>query len=397
MKIAVLSIYPFPNGMAATNRITAYSKGLVENDAEVEVITIHPTEPPFNGSSSEKLPDRGEYNGIKYVHPSGRYRNKYKILRAIAILTKFRFWRGVVSVAKILKSEKFDAVIMSFDDPFTLYIYSKIIKYFKGKTIFIFDEYPIPIRHKLRNDIPLWKKKAYKFILKSIDGYISISKTLAEYYSQFSQKKYIIIPVIVNNQKFRPRHNDKENWITYIGNMEPTKDNIGNIAKAFIKIANSFPEYSLHFFGPQNNYAIKEINSIREQSNLMDRIIIEGQIDSDKVPDIINKSKLMVSSQPNTMRAQGGFPTKLGEYVVMGVPTLICDVGENSKYITNEDCYFVEPDNIESYASQMKYILNNYEDALKVARHGRDTIITKYSSISAGRRIIKFINSLTNE
>ena len=383
--------------MAATNRIAAYSKGLVENGAEVEVITIHPTEPPFNGSSSEKLPDHGEYNGIKYVHPSGRYRNKNKILRAIALLTGFRFWRGVISVFKILRYEKFDAVIMSFDEPFILYIYSKIIKYNKSKAIFIFDEYPIPIRHKLKNDIPVWKKIAYRYVLKHIDGYISISSTLGEYYTRFSLKKYIVIPVIVNIQKFRPQHINKENWITYIGNMEPTKDNVGNIAKAFVRIANSFPEYTLHFFGPKNNHAIEEINAVSKLYNLNDRIIIEGQIDSDKVPDIINKSKLMVSSQPNTMRAQGGFPTKLGEYVVMGVPTLICDVGENSKYITNEDCYFVEPNNIESYASQMKYILNNYEDALKVARHGRDTIITKYSSISAGRRIIKFINSLTNE
>lgn len=101
MRIAILSIYPFPYGMAATNRIAAYSRGLVEAGAAVDVISISPTEPfvPKNHA----LPDEGAYNGVHYIHPSGRYRSRFKILRALAFKSGLRFWRGVHKVKQILK------------------------------------------------------------------------------------------------------------------------------------------------------------------------------------------------------------------------------------------------------------------------------------------------------
>ena len=41
-KILILCNYPFPEGMAATNRIFAYSKGLNQNGIKTEVLTISP-------------------------------------------------------------------------------------------------------------------------------------------------------------------------------------------------------------------------------------------------------------------------------------------------------------------------------------------------------------------
>lgn len=102
----------------------------------------------------------------------------------------------------------------------------------------------------------------------------------------------------------------------------------------------------------------------------------------------------MVSSQPNTTRAKGGFPTKLGEYVAMGVPTLLCDVGENKRYITEKDCYYARPEDEIDYSTKLAAILSDYNTACEIALHGRNTIIHNFSHTAAGNKIIDFINRL---
>lgn len=383
--------------MAATNRIAAYSKGLVENGAEVTVITIHPTEPPFNGILSEKLPDQGEYSGIKYIHPSGRYRNKNKILRAIALLTKFRLWRGAMSIAKILKSEKFDAVIMSFDEPLQLYIYSKLIKHYNSKSIFIFDEYPIPIRHYGKSQIPLIKKLKYKFVLRGINGYISINDKLIEYYGSLCYKPVIKISVIIDLNRFKNKSDSRMPVLSYVGNLDFEKDNVLNVVNAFNLIHHEFECLKFDIWGEISKNDKQKLDTLISQYGLNEKVKLKGRVDNDKVNDVLTKSLILVSSQCDNMRTRGGLSTKIGEYICSGTPTIICNIGENNKYFSNKDCYFVNPDNPQEYANTISYIIKHYEDALKIARHGQNTIITNYSSNSAGSKIIKFINSLTNE
>lgn len=394
MKVAVLSIYSFPYGLAATNRISAYTQGLVANGVDVDVISLHPTEPyPHN---SEKLPDEGFYKGVHYINPSGRYRNKFKLLRALAIKTGYRFWRGYFKIKRLLKANKYDAVILSFDEPEELDLYARIAKSSGSKVVFIFDEYPIPIRHELKDDIPEEKKEKYRKTLPQIDGYISISQELADYYNKFASHPSLLVPVIVNTSKFHQPDNCivKENWITYIGNLELAKDNVNIIVEAFGKISDNYPEMSLHFYGPKREKTLNLINEIAKKYNISDRVVYEGLCNNDDVPAVISKSKVMVSSQPDTKRAKGGFPTKLGEYVVMGTPTLICDVGENKMYVTEDDCYYSKPDNIDDYADKLDYILSHYEEALNKAMHGIETIKRKYSNVAAGSKMAEFIKSL---
>lgn len=392
MRVAILHIYAFPYGMAATNRIAAYAQGLVENNVETDVISVIPPESPC---TDNVLPNSGEYNGIHYIHPSGRYRSRNKIFRAFSMKSGWRFWSGVFRVYKILKMNHYDAVILSFDEPHQLYVYSHIVHYLGSKSIFIFDEYPIPIRHKLKTNIPTWKEKAYSIALRKIDGYISISEELKTYYNIYCTKPSIILPVIVNTSRFIPpiKLNKKE-WITYIGNMELSKDNLDNIIKAFSLISNKFPNYSLHFFGKTSSINLKILSDLVNKEGLNGKVFFGGVVENSQVSSLIYQSKIMVSSQPNTLRAKGGFPTKLGEYVVTGTPTLLCDVGENSKYLTSEDCYYVEPENPKAYAEKLEYILSHYDEALLKAKHGRETVFDKYSHVAAGEKIKKFIKSI---
>ena len=68
-KIGILCQYSFPIGMAAAIRIISYSKGLIQNGAEVEVYSFI-----WRGDDSDE-PLEGNIDGMKYVIPC-RYRTK---------------------------------------------------------------------------------------------------------------------------------------------------------------------------------------------------------------------------------------------------------------------------------------------------------------------------------
>lgn len=76
-----------------------------------------------------------------------------------------------------------------------------------------------------------------------------------------------------------------------------------------------------------------------------------------------------------------------------GVPTLLTNVGEISEYVQDGiNAYLVAPENPQLYANKISYILDNYLEALKVAEVARNYIINKFSMLSAGKRIIDYLN-----
>lgn len=396
MKIGIISPYPFPDGLAATNRIKAYSKALLLQGVDVTVIIPEPRENKENLKEYNCPYDSGCYDGINYIYPSGRYKNRYKILRALSIKTKYRSIRGFYKTVKyLLKNKDFDHIIISNDVPSYLWIYSQCAKLIKAKSIFIFDEYPTPIRHKLKSDIPFWKKFAYKKVLKNIDAYISITQNLLEYYKRFVNIPGYVLSIIVDFEKFSLKTSSKFRHIIYMGNMELSKDNVDLIIKAFAEISPDFPDYSLHLYGNPSEATKIILKDLIANLRMDNVVFMDGKISSDEVPYVLNSSSLLVSSQPATLRANGGFPTKLGEYLSTGIPVIMTDVGENSKELVDmHSCIFAKPNDVQDFADKMRWVLANYDKSVEIAERGKCFIRDKYSLEITGTKLKYFLETL---
>ena len=82
-----------------------------------------------------------------------------------------------------------------------------------------------------------------------------------------------------------------------------------------------------------------------------------------------------------TRRAEGGFPTKLGEYLLSGVPTIATAVGEIAQFVSDgKHVYLVSPCDPRAYADKIIYIMEHYDDALSVACEGRTFVRENFSS-----------------
>lgn len=401
MKIAIISIYPFPEGLAPTNRIKAYAKGLIANGAKVKVFIPFPT---FFYSPFTKYSKSGNVEGIEYLYTSKIYKSKYKIIRGLAVILGLRKSYGYYKTCQSIRTEnidnKIDCLIISTDDILNLYVFSLIANKIKAKKVFIFDEFPIPIRHKLKTKIPWRKICLYKMVLKRMDAYVSISEKLKDYYCDLCYKRSFILSSITDTDRFEnvKKIENNSNYICYMGNMELSKDNVDLIIHSFAKFIESENlDVKLFLYGNPNMSDKQKLENIIENYKLDKKVIFKGIATYESVPSILSNAKLLVSSQPNTLRASGGFPTKLGEYLMSGVPVLLSDVGENSKFVTdNKHVFFAKPNSIEDFTAKMEYIFSNYEHAISVAQEGKKYVLNNYSHIEQGKELLKFIFEINN-
>lgn len=401
MNVGIISIYSFPKGLAPTNRILAYSSGMIENGANVTVYMPFPTD----NEQSEHNDARGIFKGITYNYTSGRYKSNSKIVRALGVITGLRKFIGFYTAWRTIRRDnldgQFDCIIISTDQISVIFVFSSLAKMIGARSIFIFDEFPIPIRHKLKDKIPFWKECLFKWVLKRVDGYISISETLSRYFCNFANKPTFILSSITDVSRFinsvNSRDNEHNTYLCYMGNMELAKDDVDNIINAFALIATKYPQLTLRLYGNPNSHDKRVLEGLAIKHHLTNRVLFMGKACFEEVPYILCNAKLLVSSQPNTVRASGGFPTKLGEYLASGVPSLLTDVGENAKYVKDGvHVFFVEPQNVSLYAKKMEYILDNYPLAKSVSRNGQQYLIDNFSNTKKGMELFNFVKGLVN-
>lgn len=400
MNIGIISIYSFPEGLAPTNRIKAYAKGLIQNGAKVKLYLPFPTYSYHNRMSMSK---EGIIETIPYCYTSKIHKSKYKIGRAIAHFFGIRKIYGYVSAGRKIykdnKKIKIDCLIVSTDHLLNLWVFSLVAQCIQAKAIFIFDEYPIPIRHKLKNSIPKWKTYLYGKILKKYSAYVSISEKLKDYYCGIIPIKTLILSSITDIDRFsniKVIDKSDDNYICYMGNMELSKDNVDLIIRAYAQLQQTeFLTIKLFLYGMPSSSDKAKLTQIIDENKLENKVFFKGKASYEEVPTVLCNATLLVSSQPDTLRASGGFPTKLGEYLMSSVPVLLSDVGENSKFVSdNKQVFFAKPNSIEDFAFKMQSIFSNYEFAKSVALEGKRYVINNYSHVMKGKELLNFISEI---
>ncbi len=395
IKVGVINIYNFPHGMAPTTRIIAYCKGLIAQGAEVDILSLVPKERTVKRQNLSGKCEGGDYHHFCFAPNC-----KIRILRSL-LYRIYNLYCRRQALKHIKQSDKlktYDCFILSFDAPQMLQqIVSYLKKNFNATILTIADEYPRPIRDFMKESVPENILKKYKKIYKSIDGRILMTRKLQEFYNKnVSPKPTLILSTIVDTDRFdniEISHKERE-YLCYMGNMSLKKDNVDNIVIAFSLIKDNYPLLDLHLYGTPSSNDQQYIQDIINKLDLQNRVYIKGRVDYKDVPQVLANAKILVTSQPDTKRAEGGFPTKMGEYFMTGVPTILTDVGEIREYVTDKvNGYMVTPCNPNAYAEGLKYILEHYEEALKVAQNAKNLIEGSYDYKHAGGSIINFINT----
>lgn len=242
----------------------------------------------------------------------------------------------------------------------------------------------------------LFEKKAFF----AYDGIALMTKTLMKHYQSFPhpQPRFVHLPMTVDLERFsgekEPLEAFKSPYIAFIGVMNDAKDGVSILIKAFNAIKETYPQYRVYLVGAWN-YDTPIHQRLIKEFALEDRVFWMKEYPRDQIPQIVCNADLLALPRPDSKQAQGGFPTKLGEYLASGKPVCATRVGEIPDYLTdNESVFFAEPGSVDSFAEAMSRALSDPEHAARVGQNGRKVAETHFNKDIQAKILYDFLNSL---
>lgn len=373
MKIAIVNTLPIPSGQASVNRLLSYSKGLIELGDSVEVI-----------SSAQAEIAEGEIHGVKYRNVR-EHGNKSLLFALHKILN-------------IVRKGNFNAVIIVSNSLMLIYPLWIICKIYGIKIIQEKSEFPFVIMKKgIINK--LWAKFYTATTYKLFDGLIVMTKPLLDYFStRIKQKcKLIEVPMTVDLDRFsvsKSNNNQYGDYIAYCGNMAGNKDGVINLIDAFHIAAPNIPSIKLLLIGGSSDQ--KDFNAIKAYAadKGYGRIVFYGIASRNEIPYLLLNAKALALARPSSLQSEGGFPTKLGEYLATSNPVVVTSVGDIPHYLNKNNSYIVEPDNNSLFAAKIVEIFRNYKIACEIGKNGRNTAELYFNYKVQSKRIHEFINQI---
>ncbi|WP_298647463.1 glycosyltransferase [uncultured Proteiniphilum sp.] len=380
LDITIVNTMPFPSGAASVNRILSYSRGLVEIGNKVTV---------YSTAYGKDILEH-EINGIRYK--ALRNVSKSRIKNTLSLVG------ALIRLIRILISKRTNVVILVSNNLLLihpLYLVTKIkrIKFVQEKSEFPF---------VLNNKSVLGRFFAYVYVnttYKLFDGLIIMTYKLEDYFKDKVRNNCttIVVPMTVEPERFSIQvENNIGDYIAYCGDIGGNKDGVQNLITAFSYIAKDFPSLKLLLIGDSKDRSerMKLEDYIKEIG--CPNVVFYGVVSRDKIPPLLCNAKILALARPSSLQSTGGFPTKLGEYLSTGNPAIVTKVGDIPLYLeNNKHAFMVTPDDNYAFAENIKYIMNNYESALAVAKKGKNLVYETFNYRVQAKRIHGFLLELT--
>lgn len=285
---------------------------------------------------------------------------------------------GLFSLMRVLVKHRDKARIgLLFVNPLVIWLYLIPLKLFRAKVFHERTEFPFLNK---KND---WMFNFYiTRIIPRFDGIYVISFALVEYFRTITKRPILHLPMTVEFDRFiLPYEKNKLSYIAYCGSMYTDKDGVPDLIESFNIFAKENQEIFLYLIGDNSDKKkFKVISDRIDISPVKHRIICTGNVERDKMPELLKNAIMLLLCRPDNLQAQGGFPTKLGEYLATANPVVITDVGDHGRYLKDRVSAFIaRPGDPYSFASKMEECLNDPVLAESVGKNGYDVAMQHFN------------------
>lgn len=372
MNILIINTLRIPSGEASVNRLLSYSKGLVEIGNEVSVVST------AAGPTGWQTVD-----GIRY-----------HMLRKCG--ESLGLPKSLIRLLHYLSTNKgyIDSVIIITSSPLLIIPVQLMCKAYHLPIIQEKSEYPFVFMRKGAIN------KILSFIYNNLvfrlfDGMIIMTAPLMNFYRRYTCKscRLIKVPMTVDMSRFDnvEATNQYGDYAAYCGNMSGNKDGVMNLIEAFSYVEPKHPDFKLLMIGSTNESAEFEKIKNRVSELGLKNVIFTGRVTRDEIPALLTNAKVLCLARPSSLQSTGGFPTKLGEYLMTGHPVVVTAVGEIPDYLNETNSFIVEPDNNETFGNRINEVLDDYQRASNIGLEGRKVAMENFNYKVQSERIHQFL------
>lgn len=375
--IYIVTTELFPNGLAATQRIKCYAKGIAESGNDCQVLCLNRLEDPDRPMGNVEA--RGYIDGYtyRYIGESTMKSSSSLMAHLIKGLDTLRF-----VILMLFHFKKEDKVLLYSYSVMLLNIVLAVAKMKSFEVYYELNEHPsihmpgFEIDENSSDDL----RKLYKRFHK-LTGILCISTSLKELLVKcgIAENKVHIVNMLVDPSRFEGlRKQPVEPYIGYCGAADNNKDGVNQLIEAFAMISSKYPRHSLYIMGPKRSDCDNE--TLAKKLGIDNKVVFTGMVNSDKLPQKLVNATVLALARPQSRQAKYGFPTKLGEYLCTGNPVVVTSVGDIPLYLKNEySAYLATPDTINDIAAQLDKSLSAV-NAIQIGENGRKVAELNFSN-----------------
>lgn len=386
-RIALIFLGPFPLGNVSTIRILSYCEALVTYGYYVKVFIIAPTiEGKINNSK------KGRYNGVDYQYMT---KTTWDGNNTFFIIKVFYYIFGLVKLFSLIVFGQFDKVL-SYHDNLLFNLIGGVFFRIFGKE-FILDRTEYPSNWKAGSSL---KRRALTIGLRQYTKIITITEELQLFYQLILRdpSRVFLLPITIDPKRFdtvsvEESSVPKITVVFGVHNRDCLIDSIYAYRRYFqIKGSEAFEMDLIGDFDklrenfPENN----DVLHLVKQSPFRNKINFVGKINNSLIPNYLYNSTCLMT----TPRAfdSGGFPTKLGEYLLSGVPVVCTSAGEVSRYLEGTNsALLVEPGDVNALGDKLIWIHENPERAKEIGANGRELALSIFNARTYIKQLVCFI------
>ncbi len=284
------------------------------------------------------------------------------------------------------------ADIYHFHDPELLPV-GVLLKLFTGKKI-IYDvheniRFQILNKYWLKKSIRKWISLVYHFIEKCclffIDFVILAEDSYLKYYDNLTNvrvvRNYPILKYVAGHSTNFSKEKTNRVSLIYVGCISKLRGVFETIEGIKILRENGYPDIQMKMVGTVFPESITlEIDSLLSSHNLMHNIKMVGGVPHDKIYGVISKSLIGVAilhPDPNYLES---IPTKLFEYMAVGLPVIVSDFPVWKEIVERNKCGIcVDPLNPRKLAEAVKSLTEHPEQMEKMSINGKKAVLDKYN------------------
>lgn len=131
----------------------------------------------------------------------------------------------------------------------------------------------------------------------------------------------------------------------------------------------------LHILGSGREDAIHEFKKIAEERGVDEQIRWHGDVDHEKVPEMLDRFDIAVSPLPETVSYELSSPAKVFEYLSMGLVVLASDLRCHRNIINHkENGFLVEPENPREWADTVRRVCSDTDLQRVVQSRAKDSV-----------------------
>ena len=233
--------------------------------------------------------------------------------------------------------------------------------------------------------------KNIKSNFSKVDGIISISRLLNDYYLSIGAKS-IRIPSIfdVENSIYNTKLDNKNIKLIYTGSVGKSKEFLKPVLEAMLDYEN----ITLDIYGLTKD---KVLNNIENDEGLLhklgDKVTIHKWVSTGELYEAISNSNYQIFIKPERKSSNAQFPTKLTESMSFGTPVICNNTGDIGLYIKDKENGFIcDANDVSKTFDEISKLTNEEYNKLRV--NARNTALKYFDYRNYIKDVKEFIEKL---